>query len=236
MGSLPVLLSTTTTTTTTLAPPHPHATTTTVRCLEARLAQREADMLEAKQRAVAHHKQGLTHRAAVELARYKQLGALVGKLRGAVLNLLTIHYSIEGMSADVAVFEGLKGGSEALRQQRSAVKKAGLASVRDVDEAMEEARELVAETQELSAALAQPMVEEGEEEKEELLRELEALEKEEEEVGKTGQEAGKKAVDVADLAAALPDVSHLPPLPRVAAPKKEEEERGADKSRVALSL
>ncbi len=206
---------------------HHHYHQRTVRRLEATLARREADMLGARQRAVALHQQGLSHRAAVELARSKKLGELVGKLRAAVLNLLTLHYSIEGVAADVTVFKGLKGGSEALREQRAAAVRGGLASVRDVDEAMEEARGLVAETQEVSAALAQPMEGEGaaEEEEQELLRELEALE----------QEQQQKSM-VADLAAALPDVSHLPP-PRVAAvAKKEEEEAATPKSRVAVSL
>lgn len=174
-----------------------------VRRLEVTLARREADMLEAKTRAVALHKQGLTHSAAVELARSKRTGEAVGKLRSAVLNLLTLHYSIEGVAADVVIFEGLKGGNAALRRQREEA--AAALSVKDVDEAMEEARELVAEASEVSAALAQPMGAGAEaaatEEEAELLKELEALEEEH---------------AMADAAAVflLPDVSHLPP-PRV---------------------
>lgn len=190
--------------------PHTH----TVRQLEAAMARREADMLAARQRAVALHKQGRAHQAAVELARSKRLGAHAGKLQAAVLNLLSLHYSIEGVAADVAVFEGLRGGSAALAAQRAAAARAGLGGVRDVDEAMAEARELVAGTQEMATALARSVRgEEGgeEEEEEELLRELEALEREQEQQRQHGEQQA-----LSDLAAALPDVSHLPP-PHVAA-------------------
>lgn len=179
-------------------------------------------MLAAKQRAIAHHKQGRTHQAAVELARSKRLGEHARKLRGAVLNLLTLHYSIEGVAADVTVFEGLKGGSAALRAQRAAAARAGLGGVKDVDEAMAEARELVAGAQEVAAALAQSVQDggEGEEEEEaELLRELEALDNAQEE---EQQQEQQEQVPL-DVAAALPDVSHLPP-PRVAAARRPEEE------------
>lgn len=50
--------------------------------------------------------QGLTSQARVQLVRFKQLDGLVGKLRGAVLNLLTLHYTIEGVSSDVEIFAG----------------------------------------------------------------------------------------------------------------------------------
>lgn len=191
-------------------------------------------MLAAKQRAIAHHKQGRTHLAAMELARSKRLGEHAGKLQGAVLNLLTLHYSIEGVAADVTVFEGLKGGSAALRAQRAAAARAGLGGVKDVDEAMAEARELVAGAQEVAAALAQSVQDggegEGEEEEAELLRELEALEKAQEDQEQQGQQVPL------DVAAALPDISHLPP-PRVAAGRRpEEEDRGGRRTTGVVAL
>jgi hypothetical protein len=52
------------------------------------------------------HKKGLTSQARVQLARSKQLEGMVEKLRGAVLNLLTLHYTIEGVSSDLEIFTG----------------------------------------------------------------------------------------------------------------------------------
>lgn len=186
-------------------------------------------MLAAKQRAIVHHRAGRTHQAAVELARSKKLGVHAGKLQEAVLNLLSLHYSIEGVAADVTVFEGLKGGNAALRAQRAVAARAGLGGVKDVDEAMAEARELVAGAQEVAAALAQE-VHDGDEEKEvELLRELEALEKAQEEEQRQEQQVPS------DLAAALPDVSHLPPPPVVAATGREGD-RGGRRTAVGVAL
>ena len=74
--------------------------------LEVVLRQREGEMKEARSQAASLHKQGLSHQARVALARYKKLEEMVGKLRGGVLNLLTLHYSIEGVSADVEIFHG----------------------------------------------------------------------------------------------------------------------------------
>ena len=168
-------------------------------------------MLAARQRAAALHKAGRSQLAAVELARYKKLGSLVGKLRGAVVNLLSIHYSIEGVAADVAVFSGLTEGNAALRAQNREA--AGVLAVKDVDEALAEARELMAETQAVSEALAQSPgtaaggAQDTEGEEAALLAELAALEREEQE-----QEA-------AAVAAALPGVAHLPaPTATAAAP------------------
>lgn len=187
--------------------------------LEHVLAQREQDMLQAKQRATTLHKQGRSAQAAVELTRYKKLGVLVEKMRGAMMNLVNIHYSIEGVATDLEVFVGLQGGNAALKQANQEAKKVGM-SVRSVDEAMVEAQELMAETQEVGAALAQPMGEGvglgsgGDAEDEELLRELELLEIMETEKEKEKEnvaEAAAAAAAVAKIGASLPEISHLPP-------------------------
>lgn len=189
--------------------------------LERTLAQREGDMAQAKQRATALHRQGLSAQAAVELWRYKKLAPLVEKLRGAVVNLVSIHYSIEGVATDMEIFAGLQGGNEALKQQQAAARAGGLREVMDVEDALREAQELISETNEIGAALAGPMAvggvgvgggREGEEEDEELLRELEALEVGEREGKQGGKVEEKKKVE-GEVAVSydLPDISHLPP-------------------------
>jgi len=187
--------------------------------LERTLAQREGDMAQAKQRATALHRQGLSAQAAVELWRYKKLVPLIEKLRGAVVNLMSIHYSIEGVATDMEIFAGLKGGNEALKQQQAAARAGGLREVMDVEDALREAQELIFETNEIGAALtgsvAMGMVgvgegREGEEEDVELLRELEALEMVDKEEKKGGKEKKKEEGGVA-VSYDLPDISHLPP-------------------------
>ncbi len=186
--------------------------------LERILAQREGDMAQAKQRAVTLHKQGLSAQAAVEMARYKKLQALVGKLRGALLNLLSIHYSIEGVATDLEIFVGLKGGNEALKEQQAAARAGGLGTVMDVEEALLEAQELIAETQEVGAALAQPSLEAVGDDDADLLQELAALEIA---VEKKKEEALE-----------LPDVSHLPPP--VASSSSTKAEKAPTAGKVAL--
>ena len=188
--------------------------------LERTLAQREGDMAQAKQRATALHRQGLSAQAAVELWRYKKLVPLVEKLRGAVVNLVSIHYSIEGVATDMEIFAGLQGGNEALKQQQAAARAGGLREVMDVEDALREAQELISETNEIGAALAGPVVmggvglgggREGQEEDAELLRELEALE-----VGEKGEKQGMGKKDNKEgeggmaVSCDLPDISHLP--------------------------
>lgn len=70
------------------------------------MRERERQGHEARSAAMSLHKKGLTSQARVQLARSKQLEGMVEKLRGAVLNLLTLHYTIEGVSSDLEIFTG----------------------------------------------------------------------------------------------------------------------------------
>ncbi len=189
-----------------------------VNMLERTLAQREVDMGQAKQRAAALHRQGLSAQAAVELWRYKKLAPLVEKLRGAVVNLVSIHYSIEGVATDMEIFSGLQGGNEALKQQQAAARAQGLKEVMDVEDAMQEAQELISETNEIGMALAGPVATGGaglgggseEEEDAELLRELAALEVVEREDKQVLEEGKKQEEGGVVMSYDFPDISHLP--------------------------
>ncbi|KAM3576902.1 hypothetical protein VYU27_001267 [Nannochloropsis oceanica] len=187
--------------------------------LERVLAEREVDMGQAKQRAMALHRQGLSAQAAVELWRYKKLTSLVEKLRGAVVNLVSIHYSIEGVTTDIEIFAGLRGGNEALKQQQAAARGRGLKDVMDVEDALREAQELISETNEIGMALSGPVAagearvgegNEGKEEDAELLRELEALELVEREDKQILEEVKKQGKDEVVISYDFPDISHLP--------------------------
>jgi len=187
------------------------------------LGAQEAQMVESKLRAAGLHSRGLSAQALVEWRRHKKLATSVEKLRGAMVNMLSIYHSIEGQHADMQVFAGLRGGNLALKQQKTAAKAMGLGGVEDVEEALREAQELIDESDELGKILSSPLMNrEGPTEdikEEELLKELEALAIAEAEgqrdvdIEKDATERRRSAKEAeAAVSYDLPDISHLSPI------------------------